>query len=336
MNIPSLGDLANDFMMRRQNTALKTNLQRLTEEITTGRTTDTGQHLNGRLGALAGFQHDLSMLKAHRLNVSEATIQADTMQTALGNIQNQLTDLGNVAALSSTGATPLDLDVTAGKAAAVLDAVVASLNTHVSGRAVFSGTEITRSPLSSSQDILNDLRSAVSGMTTSADVLLAADAFFDTPGGAFETALYHGADEYLAPQSLGAGETVALNIRADDKALREVIKTVALTALANDPGMSLDQFESRDMMQELTQRTLAGHDDITRIQADLGYAQERLANATVRITTELTSVELASNELVAVDPYQTAIELESVQVQLEMLYTVTARSSRLSLMNFLK
>jgi len=36
-----------------------------------------------------------------------------------------------------------------------------------------------------------------------------------------------------------------------------------------------------------------------------------------------------------VDAFKTAVDLEQVQIQLESLYTVTARASRLSLLNFL-
>jgi flagellar hook-associated protein 3 FlgL len=38
----------------------------------------------------------------------------------------------------------------------------------------------------------------------------------------------------------------------------------------------------------------------------------------------------------AVDPFEAASELQTVQTQLETLYTITARSSRLSLVAFLR
>jgi flagellar hook-associated protein 3 FlgL len=49
----------------------------------------------------------------------------------------------------------------------------------------------------------------------------------------------------------------------------------------------------------------------------------------------LTSLNIARNDLASVDMASTAVDLEQIQSQLEMLYTLTARSARLSLMNFL-
>ncbi len=46
-------------------------------------------------------------------------------------------------------------------------------------------------------------------------------------------------------------------------------------------------------------------------------------------------MEIARTELIGADPYDTATEMEAVQGQLETLYTVTARLSRLSLADFL-
>ena len=41
MGLVSLGDMAQSFMLRRQNVALKSDLQRLSSELTTGRVVDT-------------------------------------------------------------------------------------------------------------------------------------------------------------------------------------------------------------------------------------------------------------------------------------------------------
>ena len=42
------------------------------------------------------------------------------------------------------------------------------------------------------------------------------------------------------------------------------------------------------------------------------------------------------NEIVAADPYQTAVDLEAAQLQLESLFTITARLSRLTLTEFIR
>jgi len=74
---------------------------------------------------------------------------------------------------------------------------------------------------------------------------------------------------------------------------------------------------------------------VTRLRADLGAAEARIGQAESRIAAETTALQIARNDLVSVDVFETAGELEQVQFQLETLYTLTARAARLNLVNFL-
>ncbi|MEO1139056.1 MAG: flagellin [Pseudomonadota bacterium] len=334
MNELSIGDLAHTFMLRRQSAQLKQDLTRLSTELASGRTTDTSKHLGGRFAALAEFERDLTLLTRYSSTADEVKTQSSAMQAALGTVQSQVGDLAEVLTLGSAAGTSTDRATVAQEARASLGSIISAVNTRVAGRALFSGTEVSTPPLADAETLLTDLRAAVSGATTAADVLAAADVFFDT-GGGFETGIYQGGTSDLSPFDLGAGETVTLSLRADDLAVRSVLKSVALSALADDPAFTLDDGESRAFLQAMAEGSLTGQDGITRLRATLGFAEERVETAAVRITAEMTSVEFARSTLLEVDPYQTATELESVQVQLETLYTITARSSRLSLVNFL-
>ena len=80
---------------------------------------------------------------------------------------------------------------------------------------------------------------------------------------------------------------------------------------------------------------LQNQDQITATRADIGFAEGRISQAQSRLSAEYSSLEILRGDLVSVDPFETATELEHVQTQLEMLYTITARASRLNLMNFL-
>ena len=335
MNSLSLGDLAHTFLLRRQSAQLKTDLTRLSEELASGRTTDTRAHLGGQFTALAEFERELVLLQRHSNTAAEVRTQSSAMQTALGTVQARAGDLAQTVALSSAAASSSDQAIAAEQARNELDASIAALNTRVAGRAIFSGVAVSTPPLTDTETLISELKLALTGATTAADVMAAADAFFDTAGGAFETLIYQGDTVNLSPFDLGAGESVTLALRADDAALRAVLKNVAVTALVDDPSIALDAGEPKKLMQSLSEGLLSGQDKVTQLRANLGFAEERIETASARITTELSSVEYARNALLEVDPYQTATELESVQVQLETLYTITARSSRLSLVNFL-
>ena len=55
----------------------------------------------------------------------------------------------------------------------------------------------------------------------------------------------------------------------------------------------------------------------------------------IRNAAEASALQIARNGLVAADPYDTATAIQAVQTQIETLYTLTARLSRLSLTDYL-
>lgn len=176
---------------------------------------------------------------------------------------------------------------------------------------------------------------AIAGAVSPADARAAADAFFDTPGGDFEVLVYSGGTTGLAPVQLGAGESADLDLRADHVAFRETLKNAALVALVDDPGLALGDAARRGLFGDALDGLLSAKAAQVAVRADLGFAEERIARAGTRIEAEIAGLQIARNELLAVDPFEAATELEAVQLQLETLYTVTARTSRLSLVNFL-
>ena len=72
------------------------------------------------------------------------------------------------------------------------------------------------------------------------------------------------------------------------------------------------------------------------VRAEIGSAQAHIENASARNAAEKTALEISRNELVAVDPYETATRLEAVRNQLDTLYALTVRMSRLSLAEYMK
>jgi flagellar hook-associated protein 3 FlgL len=71
------------------------------------------------------------------------------------------------------------------------------------------------------------------------------------------------------------------------------------------------------------------------MRAGIGTLEARIETATARNSAETSALEMARNEIIAVDPYKAATDLSAAQTQLETLYTVTARLSRLSLAGYL-
>ena len=70
--------------------------------------------------------------------------------------------------------------------------------------------------------------------------------------------------------------------------------------------------------------------------ARLGRAEAQIEIASARNSAESTALQIARTGMLAADPYETATKLQETQTQLEMIYSITARMTRLSLVDYLK
>lgn len=335
INATSFGDLAQSFSLQRRGAALKTEMARLNEELTSGQVSDVKSVLAGNTSYLAGIENDLRVLDGYRVAGAEAGQFADAMQLALDRIQTASSNYSQDLLVTAQNASGQVLDQFAEDARSELETIVSALNTTVGGRTVFAGTATNQNPLADVDTILTGLQTALTGATSVDDVMAMTDVWFADPAG-FAATAYQGSDTSLAPFRLGEGETVALSTTANDAALREVIKVVALAGMADDGSLSLSSDQKRELLSRAATDLLSAQTDLTAIRASVGASQERISQIESRNSAERTSLEFAKGALLGADPYETATKLEEVQFQLQALYTVTARMSDLSLVNFIR
>jgi flagellar hook-associated protein 3 FlgL len=166
------------------------------------------------------------------------------------------------------------------------------------------------------------------------DVATAVSDWFDDPAG-YVTVAYQG-DAALAPLAIAAGESAEIKVTAMDPAVRETLKGFAMAAML-DRGALTGAPQARADLARLAGEKLVGTaTDRAYLAADLGVVEGQIESAKARNGAEATALQIARLGIVSVDPYDTAARLESTQTQLETLYTITARLSRLSLMDFLR
>jgi len=336
LNATNLGDLAQTFLLRRNTAATGGALNRLTEELATGRVSDLRGHLGGDFAGLAGIERDFSVNAALARSNDAAARFASAQQSALEVVQTRLSEAG--PAFASAGASGEATQMRAAFRAAEdqLGETISALNGEYAGRSLFAGIATDASALVDAETLLSDLGAALSGSATAADALTAADAWFDTPGGPFETAAYNGSGDALAPLAIGTGERVTLDVTAADPALRETLKGVALVALLGRGLLASDQAEQATLLREAGTRLANANDDVIDLQSGIGFAQERIEAAKVRGEVMRTSLEAARGALVEADPYETSIRLREVETRLSTLYAITSRLAGLSLAQVLR
>ncbi len=334
MTAVSLGDLAQTFMLRQRNTALKYDMNRLTTELATGQVADVRQVLAGNYSYLTDLERKRDILAGYGVATSEATHFASTMQTALGRFDDLTQTLSSSLIIAGTGATGPNGTDTASEARNTLNAMVGTLNTDIAGRYLFAGTATNQPPLVDADALLDAVKIAVAGSTNPTDIMVAAKSWFESPAG-FPSLAYLGADDPLSPFTLSQTESVALDVRATDPNLSKMLRMAAVAALADDASLALDVAAQSELYAMAGQEMFATQNDITALRANVGFAEARVEGIAVRNAAEVTSLGFAKSALLAVDPFETATQLEEVQFQLQSLYSVTVRMSQLSLVNFL-
>jgi flagellar hook-associated protein 3 FlgL len=335
MSMTSIGDLAQSFMLRQQHTDLKTRMNSLVQELASGRTSDVSRHLSGSYSYLSDVQRNLTLLEGYDAATGEAILFTDAMQTVLGQFQDSATDLG-LASMSAANSKVVEVMYNVSdRAVQDMALMVNALNTEVAGRSLFSGVDSDKTALVSSTEMLDELRTLISGETTLAGIQAKLDTWFEGAGGGFETMAYQGSTTSLPPFRLGAGETVNLDLRADDDSIRLLLKHTAMAALAADKSLGFPRELQEELLMTGGQGLSFQQEGLVRIRADLGYAQARTEESATRIAAERTSYLMARTELLEVDQYEVATQLEDLQYQLEALYSVTVKLSRLSLTDFL-
>ncbi|MDO8983407.1 flagellin [Cypionkella sp.] len=334
MSAISLGDMARSFMLRRHTVDLKQNLQRLTNEAAMGRISDTTARVSGDLGPISGIDVSLGRLKGYGIVTSEAGLFAGAMQTALGTVDNLAGNLSNSLISTSTGGTAALIDAAGKDAEQTLQTALSVLNTRFGDRSLFAGQATTGAASVDSDTLLSALTAAVAGAFSAQDVETAVSNWFASPTG-YDAVAYQGGDA-LAGLTIASGEEVRIDVTAKDPALRDTIKGLALAALLNR-GVLVGQSTGRqDLARRAALSLLENKTDRTNVAARLGLVEARIDAAAIRNSNETSALQIARNNITEADPYETAINLDETQAQLEKIYALTARLSRLSLLDYLR
>ncbi len=336
MSYVSIGDMAQTYMIRRQNSELKNTATRLTNELSTGQTSDVAKRFSGDFSIVSSIETSLTSLQSYKFASNEAGQFSTIMQTALEVVQGQTTAAVSALLLTGNSANQIQIDNTASNVRQKFDAVVSSLNTQAGGRSIFAGAATDGPAIASAAVIIADLQIAIAAETTAAGVEAAVNTWFDAPGGGYETVGYLGSTTPLAPFMIGARQEADVSITATDTEIRDTLKGLALAALVSEGALAGDVLEQALLLKNAGGALLSVGDRQTSMRANLGTVEAHIETVSTQNASEISALEIVKAELLSVDPYSAASELEAVQTQLETLYAITARMSRLSLVDFLR
>lgn len=335
MTISSLGDLASSIQLRRDTARIKTDLERLTGELSSGVTSDIAGKLGGDYGFLAGLEQGLVRMDSYASVIGERGLVLTAQQATIGKLRGfgdvsavllTLPEAGNHALISNAGRDVLSRFTSA----------LGALNVQVGGQTVFSGVATDRPALADTETILAALEAeiAIAGATTAVDVETIVSDWFSV-GGGYDTIGYVGGPPATAELRLSDSEVAPPTVNAEDAAIREQLAALSLGALLGRDVLSGDLDEQGDIARRAGERMIASNDALVELQASIGVSEQQVARATVEVASQADGLQVARTGLIEVDPYETAVKLQNAEVQLQTVYAVTARLSRLSLVEYL-
>ena len=326
----SLGDMTQTWLLRRQNAALKQQLTDLGQEVTTGRTANITRHLSGDFGILNSIEHDLKTLASYHTTLTEAAGFAGAAQSSLEHIQRLAGDL-STNLLKTDGAFAELGDTLTGEAEQAFTTMVSTLNGTYAGQSLFTGQALDQRALPTGATILSSIRTAIGADLSVTNIRTTIDAWF-APGGGFDTASYQGSLVDRTAFRLNDTDTVAVSVRADNDAIKDLLRLVATAAIAGDATTTSDR---SSLLQSAGEGLLTSDDAIIKLRASLGFKEQSIQHAQTQHAAEQNSLELAYNDLLGVNPYSAATELQNVETRLQTIYAITARMSSMSLVSFL-
>lgn len=329
----SIGDMARTLMLNRHNAAAGRDIARLTDELARGTVADPGRHLRGFLSPLAALEATLARNAALGETAGRAATRAAAMQASLARIDGAVTSnaAGLLRAAQSGETNALAIAATA--AGGAFEDVIAALNTQVEGRSLFAGAATDGAALVEPAALLAAARAVIAPAATPDEAAALIETWLSDPAG-FAAQAYLGTAE-TSPIPIADGETARLDATAADPALRGTLKGLLLGALMSDPALFPGPQGQSGLARLAGEALLASSADRALLAAGIGLTEERLDAAQSRHAAESLVLQQARADMIAVDGYDTATRLQESQARLDMLYTLTARLSRLGLAEYL-
>ncbi|MFU8863086.1 MAG: flagellin [Rhodobacterales bacterium] len=349
-----------DALVTQRRTAadLSQRLAQAGQEASTGIKADIFRSLGLRaseaLTLRAGMARNETFISSNEMLASRLDLTALTLRQARDAAQGFL-DL----AISNTESPTQTASALQRAAQTALDRLIGNMNASFRGVPLFAGTDSAQPPLQgwdtvnaatglAPRDVLaltidggiGDAADAAAKAARLADIFASATVLPEEAR--FENTFFNGtpllADDGTALPRVAArldeGTVLPHGIQANDPAFTDLLRGLSMFA-ATDTATIADPEAYRIWVGDAVNAISRGIAGMIDTESRLG-GQQQTVDQTLKNQRErhvLYNSQVLSLE--GVDPYEAATRLTNLQTQLEATYTVTARLSRLSFLNFM-
>lgn len=319
------------------------------QEAVTGRVADPGLKLGAGMSRSVSMSRDVERLNGLLDSNSLASNRLAATQDALDRVNKTAQDLLSTLAAATSGS--VKTGVVRRHAVGALESLTGILNTSFNGEYLFAGINTDVKPIRSFTD------NPPSDSKTAFDAAFLARFGFSQsdPAAANITAgeITDFLDNDLAAEFQGAGwsdnwsdaadqpivsritlnETEQTSVTANNEGVKKLLRATA--AVADLLKAPLNGNAKDALIKRATGIVGEGISDIVGVQGRAGIAENRVSDASERISSQVDLFKSFVDDVEGVDPYEAATRVNDLMTQIETSYTLTSRIQQLSLVRYL-
>lgn len=334
MIVTSFSDLSRQNTLAGASRKIKSDMSRLTEEMASGQVQDPAKRLRGDLGRVKLLDHSIARAIVAQENLTLVQSQFDAKLTSVTQISQALTDLAERAIGPDLGVSDARLATISAQFGTAIETIVGALNTRFAGRSLFAGTAVD-SPAVVSADMLKSQVGAIIPTGASYwDANDSIDAWFASTAG-FGSNGYLGASADPSGLVVVEGFVIQDRLTANDPALKNALAIAVKGAMTMQAATQLGADQRSVILNDMRASLNAAIGALDSVRVGIGNGQARADQAQTQIQARMATEQAARNDIMTADPYETALALQDNAARLEQLFALTARLSRLSLVNFI-
>lgn len=332
----SIGDLSQSFQLRRDTTRIKADLNRLTSELSSGVTDNIVDRTKGNFGPLSGIERGLARMDSFNTVIAEQSLVVTTLQSTLSNMRALGEDIRGALLTVPDTVNPALIRNAGADALSRMNAAINGLNGQTGGVTIFAGVEVDGPAVADLETIMSALEAEITlaSATTAQDVETIVANWFAV-GGGFDTIGYVGGAAMAQGVQLSDREKLPTSITAEAEEIRSFLGAMALGGLLGRDLFLADPDEQGNLARLAGERLFDADSQLVDLQSSIGLMEAQLERAAVEVAAESDSLTIARSELIEIDPFEAAVNLQNAETQLQTLYSITARLSRLSLTQYL-
>lgn len=319
------------------------------KEMTTGRLADVGKSLGFRTSQAISLRQEHSRLNTIIETNTTVSTRLKATQETLQNLADNAQDfVGQMLASRMGGANALGVQTDAqSRLEAFLDTVntafgdgylFAGVNSDVKPLADYFDTPTPASRLGVANAFFTDFGVTQSNpavasisaaqMQTFLDTTFAT--LFDDPSWSTD---WSSASSQNMRSRISTNELIDTSTNANEDAFRKLAMAYTMVADLGVENLGQPAFEA--VIEKAIEVAGEAIQDLTGLQSQIGVAEQRVSDASERMSLQLDILTTQVNSLEAVDPNEAATRVSALLTQIETSYALTARIMGLSILDYL-